>query len=74
MANVEKIVKKMQQQPKGIRPEEVEKVLIANGYIPKRQKGSHKHYINADGDVITIKIENPIKVAYIKDVLNRIGK
>ena len=36
----------MKQQPNGVRPEEIEKVLGAYGYIPARQKGSHKHYLN----------------------------
>ena len=72
--NVKKLIEKMKQQPNGIRPEEVEKVLGAYGYIPARQKGSHKHYLNKKtGDLITIKQENPLKKAYVVDVLNRIG-
>ena len=75
MANVKKLIEKMQQQPNGIRPEEAEKVLKAYGYIPARQKGSHKHYLNQEtGDLITIKQENPLKKAYVVDVLNRIGE
>ncbi len=61
MSNVKKLIEKIQQ-PNGIRPEEVEKVLGAYRYIPARQKGSHKHYLNKDtGDLITIKQENPLK-------------
>lgn len=37
-----------------------------------RQKGSHRHYINSLGDVITVKDENPLKAVYIKDILRRI--
>lgn len=75
MANVKKLIEKMQQQPNGIRPEEAEKVLKAYGYIPARQKGSHKHYLNQEtGDLITIKQETPLKKAYILDVLGRIGE
>ena len=73
MPNVKKLIEKMKQQPNGIRPEEVEKVLSAYGYIPARQKGSHKHYLNKEtGDLITIKQENPLKKAYVVDVLSRI--
>lgn len=61
MASIHKIVEKMHNQPNGIRPEEAEKVLYAYGYEPVRQKGSHKHYLRKDGDLITIKQENPIK-------------
>lgn len=73
MPNVEKLIEKMKQQPNGIRPEEAEKVLRAYGYIPARQKGSHRHYMNKEkGDLITIKQENPLKRVYVIDVLNRI--
>jgi predicted RNA binding protein YcfA (HicA-like mRNA interferase family) len=52
---------------------EVEKVLAHYGYRFDRQKGSHCHFINAKGEVITIKNENPLKAVYVKDILNRIG-
>lgn len=75
MANIEKIIKKMKQQPNGIRPEEADKVLKAFGYEPARQKGSHKQYLNKKtGDVITIKQENPLKKAYVVDIIGRIGE
>jgi len=73
--NIEKIIEKMKNQPNGIRPEEAEKVLGAYGYVPARHKGSHKHYLNkGTGDLITIKQENPLKKAYVADVLNSIGE
>lgn len=64
----------MKQQPNGIRMSEADKVLEAKGYRFDRQKGSHRQYINANGDVITIKSENPLKKVYIKDILSRINK
>lgn len=72
MANVDKIIEKMQQQPNGIKMNEADKVLCANGYRLDRQKGSHRQYINNNGDVITIKDENPLKAVYVKDILHRI--
>jgi predicted RNA binding protein YcfA (HicA-like mRNA interferase family) len=73
--STEKIIDKMKRQPNGIRPEEVEKVLMAYGYEPVRQKGSHRQYLNREtGELITIKQENPLKKVYIVDVLNRIGE
>ena len=75
MPTVEKIIEKMKAQPNGIRPLEAERVLAAYGYKPVRQKGSHKHYLNAGtGDLITIKQENPLKKVYVMDILSRIGK
>jgi predicted RNA binding protein YcfA (HicA-like mRNA interferase family) len=72
MATVEKIIEKMKNQPRGIRLEEAEKVLAANGYIFNRQKGSHRHYINGIGDLITLK--DPLKISYVNEILERIGE
>lgn len=74
MAGVNKIIEKMKNQPNGIRPEEAEKVLKAYGYYPVRQKGSHKHYLHETGELITIKVETPLKKAYVVDILERIRK
>lgn len=41
----------------------------------KRKNGtSHRNFINSNGDVITIKEENPLKAVYVKDTLKRIGE
>lgn len=74
MAGVEKLIEKMHNQPNGIRPAEAEKLLENGGYHFVRQKGSHHHYINDKGDLITIKIETPLKKVYIIDISNRFGK
>jgi predicted RNA binding protein YcfA (HicA-like mRNA interferase family) len=74
MPSVDKIIDKMKRQPNGISMAEAHKVLLANGYKFSRQKGSHCHYIDASGDVITIKKESPLKAVYVKDVLSRILK
>ena len=71
MASVEKIIEKMKNQPNGIRIQEADKVLEYIGYRFDRQKGSYRHYINAQGDVITVKSENPLKACYVKDILKR---
>lgn len=75
MPTTEKLIEKMKRQPNGIRPEEADKVLRAYGCQPVRQKGSHRHYLNFNtGDLITIKQENPLKKAYVTDILRRIGQ
>lgn len=71
---VEKIIKKMERQPNGIKYNEVSKVLNEYGYELVRNKGSHRHFRNKEGDVITIKEENPLKAVYVKDVLKRAGR
>ncbi len=72
MAGVDKIIAKMKSQPRGIRLPEAEKVLAAYGYYFKRQSGSHRHYLNSDGDLITLK--EPLKIAYVNEILERIEK
>ena len=72
LPTVEKIIEKMKNQPRGIRLPEAEKVLEAYGYNFARQKGSHRHYINDSGDVITLK--DPLKISYVNEVLERIGE
>lgn len=71
MSNIEKIIDKMKNQPNGIRLQEADKVLYFIGYRFDRQKGSHRQYINTEGDVITIKADNTLKACYIKDILKR---
>ena len=72
MASVDKIIEKMKRQPNGVTMAEADRVLTSNGYRLARQKGSHCHYINTSGDVITIKKESPLKAVYVKDILSRI--
>ena len=74
MAGVDKIVAKMKRQPNGIRIEEADSVLRYYGYDFDRQKGSHRQYINADGDVLTIVERKPtIKSFYVGEILSRLG-
>ncbi|MFA7412304.1 MAG: type II toxin-antitoxin system HicA family toxin [Tissierellaceae bacterium] len=63
----------MQRQPNGIKYKELLRVLNEYGYKLVRSKGSHRHFRNGEGDLITIKEENPLKAVYIKDLLGRIG-
>lgn len=71
--NVKKILEKMERQPNGIRYEEAKKVLEYYGFACVRQKGSHAQFLNkGTGELITVKVENPLKKVYIVDILNRI--
>ena len=72
MPPIKKIIEKMKNRPHGIRMEEAEKVLTAYGYDFKRQRGSHRHYLNAQGDLITLK--DPLKISYVHELLERIGE
>ena len=72
MTSLEKLIEKMKRQPHGIWMNEASRVLVAHGYRFSRQKGSHCHFINDNGVVITIKKDSPLKAVYVKDILNRI--
>ena len=73
--NVNKIIDKMKRQPNGIRYEETKEVLEYYGYECVRQKGSHAQFLNKEtGELITIKVDNPLKRVYIVDILNRIDE
>lgn len=70
MARIEKIIEKMKNRPNGIRLSEIEKVLNHYGYIQVRSKGSHCHFRNDEGNLITIPNHgDPIKAVYVKNIL-----
>ena len=73
MAGVDKIVEKMKRQPRGISFDEAKKVLEYYGYLHVRSKGSHHQFRNQVGDVTTVKYDNPLKISYVQDILERIG-
>ena len=63
----------MRRQPNGIRFEEAKRVLEDKGYTLARSKGSHNHFINSSGNVITVAARSPsIKAVYVKDILSKI--
>ena len=74
MAGADKLIEKMRNRPNGIRFSEIAKVLEHHGYIMVRVSGSHHHFRNENGDVITIPNQSPVKAVYVKDVLRRIGR
>jgi len=73
MPTIKALIGKMQNAPNAIRFDEAKRVLEDKGYILERQNGSHAHFRNATGDVITIKKEPTIKAVYVKDILRRIN-
>ena len=74
MASADKIISKMRRQPNGITPDEAGTVLDHIGYKFDRQNGSHKTYVNANGDIQTIPRRKPtIKPVYVKQILSKIG-
>lgn len=74
MANIcdtDKLFDKMRRQPHEIHMTEARQVLITRGY-QERQKGTHRQYINASGDVITVREDSPLKTVYVKEILKAV--
>ncbi|MCA1598362.1 MAG: toxin HicA [Chloroflexi bacterium] len=44
MTKREKRLEKLRQNPKNVRPDELDVVLTGEGFVVVRQKGCHKHY------------------------------
>ena len=74
MATVEKLVQKVKNQPHGILLDEADRALRHYGYSCQRIESSHRQYINANGDVITIAGKGQLKKAYVVAILERIGE
>ena len=74
MASVEKLIQKMKNQPNGVRYQEAHRVLEAKGYRFDRQRGSHCHFVNETGDVISIAKRETVKKVYVTAILERIGE
>jgi predicted RNA binding protein YcfA (HicA-like mRNA interferase family) len=74
MPSVDKLIEKMRNQPNGISYDEAAKVLEGKGYHFNRQNGSHCHFRAKSGDVITVARHEPLKRAYVEEILERIGE
>ena len=74
MASIDKLIKKMKNQPNGITFQEAQRVLEAKGYRFDRQRGSHCHFVNENGDVISIVKRETVKKVYVTAILERIGE
>lgn len=74
MSRVEKVIEKMRNQPKGIRPEEAEKVLLSLGYYVDNQRGSHRQYRHKTKAPFTLVWENPVERYLIKEILTMVDE
>lgn len=74
MSKKDKLIKKMRNQPNGMRPEEMEQILINLGYKFRNQEGSHKHFLKEFKDGRTHRFDlimnkNPVKRYLVDDLL-----
>lgn len=69
MSQTEKLLERFRQNPRNVRFEEMDKLLVSLGF-EKRQKGSHATYILKGQGRITIPFRKPfILPVYVKEVL-----
>jgi len=76
MANIDKLIAKMKNQPNGIAFNEAAKVLEAKGYRLDHQTGSHCQFMNdVNNGKLTIPCnKSPIKKVYVTQILKCIGE
>lgn len=68
MSKYEKLFEKIKNLDKGLRFDQIEKVLVRMGYKPENPGSSHVTF-RKDGKVpITIPMHEPIKQVYVKKV------
>jgi predicted RNA binding protein YcfA (HicA-like mRNA interferase family) len=69
MVRKEKLLEKIRQNPKNVRFQDIDKLLLSRGF-EKRQRGSHATYILKGQGRITIPLRKPfILPVYVKEVL-----
>jgi predicted RNA binding protein YcfA (HicA-like mRNA interferase family) len=69
MTKKQKLLQRLRQNPKNVRFEEIDSLLLALGF-EKRQRGSHVTYIYQQQTRMTIPIRKPfILPVYVKDIL-----
>lgn len=74
LMNIKKIIEKMYNQPGVIRSDESDKVLQHYGFRPVRRRRSLRHYLHGSGELITMKVNVPLKKVYVIGIRKRIGE
>jgi predicted RNA binding protein YcfA (HicA-like mRNA interferase family) len=65
----------MKQNPKNVRPEELEAVLLAAGFTFRQQGSSHRVYRRGGREILVVPQHRPfIKAAYVRDAIALLEK
>ena len=73
MARIEKEIEKLRQNPKNVRPEQLEAVLLKLGFEKRAAKGSHSVYKMKGHRPLTIPYRRPFLLPiYVKEALKKI--
>ena len=76
MSKLEKLLQRIKNNPKAVRFEEIEKLLLRRGFIESQAGGGSSHYTykKPGGRSLTIPRQIPyVKEYYVSDVLEALG-
>ena len=71
MSKDDKLIKDLQNNPKNVRFETLEKILLSRGFALQSVKGSHHNFVK-NGYLVTLPRHKPMKIFYVKLVLKSI--
>ena len=71
MSKDDKLIKDLQNNPKNVRFETLEKILLSRGFTLQSIKGSHHNFVK-NGYLINLPKHKPMKIFYVKLVLKSI--
>ena len=76
MSRKDKLLEKIKNNPKNIRFDEIDKVLLSAGFMRRQPRKGSSHYTYVLGDlIITIPYKRPyIKSRYVKEALDLLEK
>ena len=71
MAKRDKRIERMRQDPKSVRPEDLD-IALTNAGFTSHQEGSHKTY-RRDGEKLTVPQRTPLKPVYVRQALDMLA-
>lgn len=70
MSKREKLLKKLRNNPKNIKFETIQKLLLSFGFKERQPKGGSSHYTyTLDSIIITVPKHKPVNSIYVKKVI-----
>lgn len=74
MSRLEKLYRRVKNNPKAVRFEELDRILRASGFVRRQPRGGSSHYVYKKGrKMVTVPYRKPhIKEAYVRMVIEAI--
>jgi len=72
MTKLEKKIRRLKENPKGISSNELSKLLLSLGFVERAGKGSHKCFKHPEipGAPLIVPFQNPLLKTYVKKAYN----